>query len=185
MQLNDRFGQALDFTFQLHRAQSRKGGQTPYLAHLLAVAALVIEAGGSEDEAIAGLLHDAPEDQGGSEILEQIRNLFGDQVAAKPAWRERKERYLNHLPHVSEQIRRVSLADKLHNAGAILRDYRLLGENIWDWFNGGKEGTLWYYRALVGIFQNSGFDWMTQELDRIVSEIEQLALEGTAGELLE
>jgi (p)ppGpp synthase/HD superfamily hydrolase len=189
MMLTNRFSQALSFTFELHRDQFRKGNEIPYIAHLLAVAALVIESGGTENEAIAGLLHDAPEDQGGLDTLDQIRSLFGDQVAAivdgctdtyitpKPPWRERKEIYLRHLSGASVQVRRVSLADKLNNSMAILRDYRIFGEEIWDHFKGGKEGTLWYYRSLVIIFQESGSDWMTLELERVVSEIEQLVNE--------
>ena len=135
------------------------------------------------------MLHDAPEDQGGLDTLDQIRSLFGEQVAAivdgctdtyitpKPPWRERKEKYLRHLPGASVQVRRVSLADKLNNSMAILRDYRIFGEEIWNCFKGGKEGTLWYYRSLVIIFQESGSDWMTLELERVVSEIEQLVNE--------
>lgn len=186
MMLSSRFSHALSFAFELHRDQFRKGNQKPYIAHLLAVAALIIESGGSEDEAIAGLLHDAPEDQGGLDTLEQIRSQFGDQVAAivdgctdtyitpKPSWRERKETYLRHLPGASVQVRRVSLADKLNNSMSILRDYNVFGEEIWDRFSGGKEGTLWYYRSLVRIFRESGSDWMTLELERVVGEIEQL-----------
>jgi (p)ppGpp synthase/HD superfamily hydrolase len=195
MILSNRFNQALSFTFELHRDQFRKGNQTPYIAHLLAVSALVLESGGSEDEAIAGLLHDAPEDRGGLDTLDKIRSLFGDQVAEivdgctdtyltpKPPWRERKETYLRHLPDASLQVRLVSLADKLNNSMAILRDYREFGEEIWDRFNGGKEGTLWYYRSLVKIFRESGFDWMTLELERVVGEIEQLVKNNHISEL--
>jgi len=190
MILSDRFNDALEYAFELHRTQFRKGSKTPYIAHLLAVAALVIETGGNEDEAIAGLLHDAPEDQGGAATLSQIQALFGDKVAAivdgctdtyenpKPPWRERKERYLDHLAGVSEQVRRVSLADKLHNSAAILRDYQQLGEAIWDRFSGGKDGTLWYYHSLVKIFKKSGNDWMTQELEKVVEQIDILANNG-------
>lgn len=186
MILSERFNQAFKFAYELHHRQFRKGSDTPYLAHLLAVAALVIESGGSEDEAIAALLHDAPEDQGGIEILNQIKGRFGDQVAAivdgctdtyqspKPPWHERKESYLNHLAGVSDQVRRVSLADKLHNSATILRDYREIGDRIWDRFNGGKEGTLWYYRSLVEIFKVGGSDWMTQEFEETVTQIECL-----------
>jgi (p)ppGpp synthase/HD superfamily hydrolase len=187
MQLTDDFRRAFDFAFQLHRNQVRKGSETPYLAHLMAVAALIFENGGSEVEAIAGLLHDGPEDQGGKEVLEQIREKFGDRVAEivdgctdtyetpKPPWRERKERFLAHLPSASAQVRRVSLADKLHNASTILADFRLKGDAVWDRFNGGKEGTLWYYRALCEEYRGDSIFGMASDLDRIVSEIEKLA----------
>jgi (p)ppGpp synthase/HD superfamily hydrolase len=191
MQLSDRFLQALDYAFYLHKEQTRKGSQTPYMAHLLAVTALVIEDGGSEDEAIAALLHDAPEDQGGKQVLEQIQQRFGDRVAEivdgctdtyenpKPPWRLRKDRYLHHLREAPTDIRRVSLADKVHNASTILRDLRHSGESVWDRFNGGKQGTLWYYRSLLEIFQENGSEGMVFELDRVISEIEQLSLGGT------
>ena len=186
MQLSDRFRQAFDFAFQLHKDQGRKGSQTPYLAHLMAVAALVIEDGGSEDEAIAGLLHDGPEDQGGEAVLDQIEMKFGVRVARivegctdtletpKPPWRQRKERYLAHLPSASVQVRRVSLADKLHNASTILADYRLMGDKVWERFRGGKDGTLWYYRTLRDEFLKDGRSPMALELDRILSEIDNL-----------
>jgi (p)ppGpp synthase/HD superfamily hydrolase len=163
--LSDRFGQALLFALQLHRNQSRKGNQTPYIAHLLGVASLVLEDGGDEDEAIAALLHDAPEDQGGRETLEAIRSRFGERVAQivdgctdtyetpKPPWRERKEGYLRHLRVAPPSVWRVSLADKLHNARTILADLRAQGEQVWERFNGGKSGSLWYYRALVNEFE--------------------------------
>jgi (p)ppGpp synthase/HD superfamily hydrolase len=189
-QLTDRFLQALDYAFFLHKEQTRKGSQTPYVAHLLAVTALVIEDGGTEDEAIAALLHDAPEDQGGKQILEQIQLRFGDRVAAivdgctdtyenpKPTWRLRKDRYLHHLQTAPADIRRVSLADKLHNASTILRDLKLSGETVWDRFNGGKQGTLWYYHSLLDIFRENGSEGMVSELERVVSEIERLSPDG-------
>lgn len=184
--LGERFRQAMDLAFRTHSEQYRKGSQTPYIAHLLAVAALIIDDGGTEDEAIAGLLHDAPEDQGGLEMLEQIRSLFGDRVAfivdgctdtyetPKPEWKVRKMKYLDHLRQATKEIRRVSLADKLHNATTILRDYQYFGETVWQRFNGGKDGTLWYYKELAKIFQETGSDWMSRELVRLVTKIEQL-----------
>ncbi len=144
------FQKALIFADRLHADQKRKGTEVPYIAHLLSVAALVIEAGGDENERIAALLHDAVEDQGGHETLEEIRREFGEQVAAivegctdaytnpKPPWRERKETYLGHLPDASLSVRRVSLADKLHNARSILRDLQIFGPKVWDRFTGGR-----------------------------------------------
>ena len=125
--LTDRFDRAFAFARHLHRDQFRKGTAIPYTAHLLAVAALVLEDGGDEDQAVAALLHDAVEDHGGLGRLEEIRQLFGERVAEivegcsdsftipKPPWRERKERYIEHLRHADAGVRRVSLADKLHN----------------------------------------------------------------------
>lgn len=185
--LGTRFEQALVYATRLHAAQVRKGSQVPYIAHLLAVAALVLESGGSEEEAIAALLHDAVEDQGGYAQLDEIRDRFGAQVAEivaacsdafttpKPPWRERKEAYLLHLQEASPSVRRVSLADKLHNARALLRDYRREGEHTWARFNGGREGTLWYYHRLVEVFQATGSDPSTEELARVVETLEQLA----------
>ena len=190
--LTPRFGQALLFAFQLHNGQLRKGSRTPYIAHPLGVTSLVLEDGGDEDEAIAALLHDAAEDQGGLETLEQIRRRFGDRVAMivdgctdtyetpKPAWRQRKDDYLAHLPTASPSVWRVSLADKLHNARTILVDLHSQGGQVWERFNGGKDGSLWYYHSLVQIFQqlyNSGLvrSPMVAMLDEVVAQIEQLA----------
>ncbi len=158
----------------------------PYLGHLLAVASLVLESGGNEDQAIAALLHDAIEDQGDKVSLEEIRQRFGDAVAEivdgctdarsfpKAPWRERKEAYLAHLQEAPASERLVAAADKLHNAWTVLVDYRVQGESVWDRFNGGREGTLWYYRALVEAFQVSGPTPLADELERVVSDIESL-----------
>lgn len=183
--LTSRFEDALVFAHQLHASQTRKGTSIPYIAHLLAVTALVIADGGDEDQAIAALLHDAVEDQGGLKTLQLIRSRFGERVAVivdgctdaygspKPPWRERKERYLEHLKHASPEVQRVSLADKLHNARSILRDLRQNGEDIWSRFNGGKSGTLWYYHSLVLIFQQQVDSPMVEELALVVGEIER------------
>ena len=156
MAFSHRFEQALVLAHQLHADQVRKGTQIPYVAHLLAVTSIVIENGGSEDEAIAALLHDAIEDQGGSKTRAEIRRRFGDNVVAivdgctdtdrfpKPPWRKRKEEYIEHVRHASSSVRLVSLADKLHNARSILADYRVVGESLWKRLTGVKEGTLWY-----------------------------------------
>jgi (p)ppGpp synthase/HD superfamily hydrolase len=181
----EKFDHALLYASRLHRDQVRKGTSTPYITHLLAVASIVGENGGTEDEVVAALLHDAPEDQGGEATLQEIRDQFGDGVAEivdgctdtyetpKPPWRERKERYLAHLAGASGSVRLVSSADKLHNARTVLSDYRLLGEDLWTRFNGKKEGTLWYYRAVVDVLQ--GDSPIVEELDRTVSELETLS----------
>jgi (p)ppGpp synthase/HD superfamily hydrolase len=164
--LTNRYDDAFRYAHELHRAQVRKGTSIPYIAHLMAVSGLVIEHGGNEDQAIAGLLHDAAEDQGGAPTLDEIRRRFGDAVAAivadctdawiepKPEWRARKEAYLAKLAMKPAPSLLVSLADKTHNAEAILFDYRVLRDPLWERFNGGAEGTRWYYQSLVGIFTN-------------------------------
>ena len=188
MFLTTRFDEALTFASRLHASQVRKGTIIPYISHLLAVAGLALENGASEDEAIAALLHDAVEDQGGAAAREEIRRRFGDSVVQiidgctdadvipKPPWHERKEKYMAHIREASPSVRLVSAADKLHNARAILADYRVTGEALWDRFNGGKEGTLWYYRSLVEVFHQAGGPMpLVEELDRVVTELERLA----------
>jgi (p)ppGpp synthase/HD superfamily hydrolase len=189
MLLSTRFEEALVFATRLHREQMRKGTTIPYISHLLGVTSIVLEHGGNEDEAIAALLHDAIEDQGGASTREEIRRRFGDTVVAivdgctdaevipKPPWRMRKEAYIAHIAHTSPSVRLVSAADKLHNARAILTDYRILGNALWRRFHGGKEGTLWYYRALVNAFRATETTSLIEELDRVVSEIERLNAE--------
>jgi (p)ppGpp synthase/HD superfamily hydrolase len=189
--LSQRFEDALVYAARLHAKQIRKGTTIPYVSHLLGVAGIVLEHGGNEVEAIAALLHDAIEDQGGAETREEIRRRFGDAVVSivdgctdaevipKPPWKERKEQYIARLSHASPSILLVSAADKLHNARAILGDYRALGENLWDRFNGGKEGTLWYYKSLVDAFKRAtagtALGPLIEELERVVGEIEKLS----------
>lgn len=182
--LGDRFEEAFLMAKQLHASQTRKGSGIPYLAHLLAVTALVLEDGGDEDQAIAALLHDAVEDQGGYDLLETIRQRFGDRVAdivagltdayvrPKPPWRERKEGYISHLRQASEEVIRVSLADKLHNARSIRRDLILEGNDLWDRFRGGKEGTLWYYRTLLDVYREASPSPLVAELEQVLNDVE-------------
>ncbi len=185
--LGDRFEQALQFAAAAHRTQVRKGSGIPYVGHLLGVCSLVIEDGGSEDEAIGALLHDAAEDQGGEPMLEQIRQRFGDHVAGivaacsdtfespKPPWRVRKEGYVEHLGDQPESALRVSLADKLFNARAILRDYLLVGDNVWKRFQAGRDGQIWYYRQLAERFRVLLPGRMAVELSEVVDELERAA----------
>lgn len=185
--LGSRFRSAVQFSLELHETQLRKGTQTPYIAHLLGVTALVLEDGGDEDQAIAAMLHDAVEDQGGLRTLDEIRRRFGDQVASivdactdtyetpKPPWRGRKEKYLSHLASASSAALRVSLADKVHNGWSIVRDLRQSGDRIWSRFNGGKTGTIWYYRSLLEVFKEVSNSTMVAELEAIVVEMEYLA----------
>ena len=187
MQLTKKFVDALAYASEAHQSQKRKGTDIPYIAHLLGVASIALEHGATEEEAIAALLHDAVEDAGGKPRLEDIRRRFGQDVAMivegctdadtipKPPWRERKEAYLKHLEGAPASVRLVSASDKLHNARAILSDYHRMGDKLWSRFNGGKEGTLWYYRSLVEAFRQAGSSPLIEELDRVVSEIEKLA----------
>jgi (p)ppGpp synthase/HD superfamily hydrolase len=183
----ENFQRALVYAARLHGDQSRKGTRVPYITHLLAVAAIVGENGGSEDEVVAALLHDAPEDRGGEARLRDIRLRFGHAVAEivagcsdtyedpKPPWRERKERHLAHLAGASDSVRLVSAADKLHNARSVLSDYRAVGDVLWDRFKGGREGTLWFYRAVVDTLRVEQNDPTVEEIGRVVSELERLA----------
>jgi GTP pyrophosphokinase len=185
--LTARFEEALTYATRLHSTQVRKGTNTPYVAHLLGVASIALENGADEDEAIAALLHDAVEDQGGAATREEIRRRFGDRVAEivdgctdaevipKPPWRARKEAYIQHLALASPSVRLVSASDKLYNARAILLDYRALGEDLWQRFTGGRDGSLWYYRALVGAYKAHGSTPLVEELERTVLEIERLS----------
>jgi GTP pyrophosphokinase len=193
MELSTRFDEALVFAAQLHRRQRRKQTDVPYVAHLLAVASLALEHGADEDEAIAALLHDAIEDQGGDAARQEIRRRFGERVTAivegctdaetipKPPWRERKERYLAHVPAASSSVRLVSAADKLHNARSLASDYARVGESLWQRFNGGRTGTLWYYRALVAAYRQAP---PTPSLAALIDEFERTVrvLHEAAGE---
>ena len=186
--LSARFQNAMTYALELHRNQIRKGTRIPYAAHIISVAALVLEYGGDEDAAIGGLLHDAAEDQGGQKTLDEIRRLYGDKVAEvvadctdaweqpKPPWRERKEKYIEHLYSASTETLLVSCADKLHNARSILGDYRICGEAIWARFCGGKSGSLWYYRALADTYKTLRVNAnLASELERTVAQVERLA----------
>lgn len=189
--LSWRFDLALQLALGLHRQQVRKGTSIPYISHLLAVCSLVLEAGGDEDQAIAALLHDAVEDQGGSATLETIRHLFGDRVATavescsdsvvtdaakKAPWRQRKEKYLAHLQHANEDARLIAAADKLHNVRAVLKDFREMGDQVWSRFNAPKQEQLWYYSALVDSLPPTGTAQpIIEELAREVEELKELS----------
>lgn len=185
--LSPRFDDALAYASALHREQERKETGVPYVAHLIGVASIALEHGADEDEAIAALLHDAVEDQGGAAQLDAIGARFGERVASivagctdsdvvpKPPWRARKEAYVSHLAQATRSVRLVSASDKLYNARAILADYRLLGDLLWQRFTGRRDGTLWYYRALTDAFEAAGRTALTDELARVVGELERLA----------
>ena len=185
------------YASQIHRRQARKGSGVPYINHLLAVASLVGENGGTEDQVIGGLLHDAIEDCIGAipDIREQIAARFGDPVlqivedctdadeVPKPPWRDRKEAYLQRLSQKSPDNPSllVSLADKTHNSRSILRDYRSIGDELWDRFRGGRDGTLWYYRSLADIFAAKRSGALVDDFRRTVVAIEQAAADESSG----
>lgn len=186
--LSEKFYRALVYAARLHSRQFRKGTTRPYVGHLLGVASLVLQSGGTEEEAIAALLHDAVEDQGGRKTLEEISKRFGPRVAKivegcsdsdtipKPPWRERKEKYIAEVASAPASVRLVSAADKLCNARELLADYRLHGDAVWSRFSGGKDGTLWYYREMEKALRAAGRIPLLDELDRVVTELERLAI---------
>lgn len=182
--LGPRFLRAFDFAAKKHAEQTRKASTIPYIAHLMGVTSLALEFGGDEDIAIAALLHDVVEDCGGAPMLKEVQRRFGSRVAKivdgctdsdtypKPPWRERKENYLRHLQSADADTRLVSAADKLNNVRSILSDYREVGESVWARFNGGREGTLWYYRALLEEFLRRKPNRLIRELALAIRELE-------------
>jgi len=183
--LGPRLQRAFRYASKWHDGQSRKATAVPYLSHLMAVASLVLEAGGDEEMAIAALLHDVVEDCGGMPRLREIRRQFGRRVARivegctdsfvepKPDWIERKRGYLEEVKHADDETRLVSASDKLHNVRTILADYRKDGDAIWVRFNGKKDGTLWYYRALSDEYTRKP-NRITRELEIAVRELERM-----------
>jgi (p)ppGpp synthase/HD superfamily hydrolase len=189
--LGKRFHDAFLFASAKHSGQTRKASDIPYVAHLMGVASLVLEAGGDEDLAIAALLHDVVEDCGGTPMLKELQRRFGKRVASivdgctdsysdpKPPWKQRKDSYIARLKEEGVDTRLVSAADKLNNIRSILSDYRVLGESVWSRFNGGREGTLWYYRTLRDEFLRHEPNRITRDFDLAVQELESLT-EGNA-----
>ena len=194
--LGQRFQEALGYAADLHNTQTRKASEVPYIGHLLSVAGLVIEADGTETEAIAALLHDAAEDQGGEATLAEIEHRFGKDVAAvvdecsdtvitpKPPWRQRKENYIEHLDNASDSTILVSMADKLDNARAILRDLRRHGPPVWQRFStDDPQEHLWYYRSLLEVYRHRSDSWLIDELERVIHTLEDEVGPPTAGEV--
>lgn len=196
--LGSEFTKALTLACRFHEKQARKGTQIPYVAHLLAVASLALEHGATENEAIAAVLHDALEDHPANgetertiakelpaEVLAIVKGCSDGETGAersKANWWERKQRYIAHVSHASRSVRLVSACDKLHNARAILSDYREHHEKLWHRFNGGRANTLTYYRALTDAFRaaakhesHDGMRRLLDELDRVVTELHQEA----------
>lgn len=187
MMLTKRFEEALAFAAAAHNQQRRKGTGIPYVSHLLGVASIALELGADEDQAIAALLHDAVEDQGGLTMLAEIRARFGERVAdivydctdaeeePKPPWRERKVAYIHSLATKPSTSLLVSLADKTHNARAIVDDLTVVGAELWVRFTGGREGTLWYYTELAQAFESHLPGHGADRLTLIVSRMHELA----------
>jgi (p)ppGpp synthase/HD superfamily hydrolase len=190
MQLSRQFEKALTYVTRIHGRQLRKKTRIPYIAHILGVSAIAMEYGATETEAIAALLHDAVEDCGGAKRLRDIERKFGKDVARivegctdtdqtpKPPWLERKKAYLAHVRHASMSTKLVSASDKLHNVRAILMAYRKEGEKVWSRFNAGKQGALWYYRALVNAFSGKRIQPLVREFDRTLTALELLSNNG-------
>ena len=190
MHLSRQFEKALTYATRIHGGQLRKKTRIPYIAHILGVAAIAMEYGADETEAIAALLHDAVEDCGGAKRLRDIERKFGKDVARivegctdtdqtpKPPWLERKKAYVTHVRRSPMPTKLVSASDTLHNVRAILMDYRKEGEKLWSRFNRGKRGALWYYRSLVSAFNGKRIQPLVQELDRTLTKLELLSNNG-------
>lgn len=183
---SQQFADALAFANEKHADQGRKGSNDPYIGHLLAVCSLVIEDGGSEEEAIAALLHDVAEDQGGEPMLAEVETRFGPTVrrivaacsdtfeTPKPDWNTRKRDYVATMPDKQPDELRVSLADKVHNARSILFDFRKEGDGLWERFRADRRQVLWYYRALADVFVERIPGPLADELERVVGELETM-----------
>ncbi|HJS26802.1 MAG TPA: HD domain-containing protein [Actinomycetota bacterium] len=198
MRLGPRFDEAFLYAIDAHRDQTRKGTGVPYASHLLGVASIVLEEAGGEDEAIAALLHDVVEDHGGERRLDDVRQRFGERIAhiveacsdsleeeeTKPPWKIRKERYIRRVrTDHDDSALLVSVADKLYNTRAILRDLKFAEDHqdVWDRFSRDRDCVLWYYRSLVDAFRSRTGGRLLEELDATVTELEQLAGGPSAG----
>jgi (p)ppGpp synthase/HD superfamily hydrolase len=190
MRLSPQFEKALTYATRIHGGQLRKKTRIPYIAHIIGVAAIAMEYGANETEAIAALLHDAVEDCGGAKRLRDIERKFGKKVARivdgctdtdrtpKPPWLERKKAYIAHVRHAPMPTKLVSASDKLHNVRAILMDYRKEGERLWSRFNAGKHGAPWYYRSLETASPGKRIEPLVQELNRTLTQLEFLSNHG-------
>jgi (p)ppGpp synthase/HD superfamily hydrolase len=191
--LTDKFNDAMQHAFRLHGADMRKGSEIPVMAHLLSVCSLVLYDGGSEDEAIAALLHDALEDKPGLITRSEIEQLYGQKVlkiievstdtppdyagGPKPPWRQRKAAYVKHVSQVDPALLRVTVADKVDNARALLRDYQKIGADLWSRFNAGQENQNWYYRKAAQAYKKAGFEGqLLRELKQLVAKLLRLPL---------
>ena len=187
IELTQKYAKAVTYANKHHVKQARKGKDVPYISHLLAVSALVLEAGGDQDQAIGGLLHDVAEDQGGEERLAEVKALFGQRVEAivrgcsdsitsdpaqKADWTTRKREYLSHLKDTSPDVLIVSASDKLHNSRDTLVDIKKEGIGTLDRFNGGAEGTVAYYTAIwLTLTQAGAPELLTGQLHDIAQQM--------------
>jgi (p)ppGpp synthase/HD superfamily hydrolase len=177
---------ALQYAAELHAHQCMKGGSIPYMAHILGVTSITLLYGGDEESAVVALLHDSLEDtpatkedlaeRFGPRIADLVESLSDTDVQPKPPWKERKEEHLKKLPSADDTALFVYAADKLQNARAILKDYRVRREELWSRFNGGKEGTLWYYRECLKIFRQRNVNpELVAEVERTLIELDRLS----------
>ena len=188
-QMTDRFVEAVKLAAELHRHQVRKGGNVPYISHLLRVTGLVLEYGADEDTAIAAMLHDAVEDQGGLETAARIREQFGQRVErfvmecsdsvtgkghSKRPWRERKETMIACLENFAPESQRIIACDKLDNLRSTLKEYPKVGEELWQRFSGGREGTLWYYRSMIEALRETDDCPVLDELETTFTRLETM-----------
>ncbi len=190
--LTDRFQRAFAVACEVHAAQLRKGARIPYVAHLMSVAALVLEYGGGEDAAIGGLLHDAVEDcEDGAQMELRIREEFGDHVAGivmgcsdavavpgqpKAPWQDRKTAYIGRVAGEADpDVLLVSACDKLHNARSIVADLRAVGPALWGRFKAGPADQLWYFQSLASCYQGRVPPALSDELTRTIRQIQSLA----------
>ncbi len=188
MILSNRFSEALTYAAELHATQGSKGSGVSYSAHLLGTASIALEYGANEDEAISALLHSGdrrsrrphhPLSPSAADALDTVTAIVDgctdSDETPKPPWRQRKQAYIDRISTASGSVRLVSAADKLYNVRSILKDYRQLGDCVWERFTGGKDGSLWYYRSLVEAFRQAELTPIVEELDRTVLELEQFS----------
>ena len=183
--LTNKLDRAFSYAHEVHDGQFKKGTLVPYLGHLMGVSSIVLGDGGTEDEAVAALLHDAAEDHGGRARLDDIRSRFGDDVARivedctdswdtpKPSWLARKQAYIQRARTLSSPSLRVSIADKVHNTYGILRDLRNIGEKVWERYDVSADDVLAYYESLVRAYREAGGGRLVDELERIVRGIQR------------
>jgi (p)ppGpp synthase/HD superfamily hydrolase len=179
--LTDRYKSALGYALHAHAQHTRKGGNIPYFSHLIGVSSLVLEYEGSEDQAIAGLLHDTLEDCGiehkpiirkefGEAVIQIVMDCTDSTISPKPEWKTRKQSYIAGLGDKADSSLLVSCCDKLHNARSIDRDYTDLGEKFWGRFNSNKTEIEWYYRALTDTFLHREIP-AAKKLESVVNSI--------------
>ena len=183
--LTNKLDRAFGYAHEVHDGQFKKGTSVPYLGHLMGVSSIVLGDGGSEDEAVAALLHDAAEDHGGRARLDDIRSRFGDNVARivedctdswdtpKPSWLARKQAYIQRARTLPSPSLRVSIADKVHNTYGLLRDLRNIGEKVWERYDVSADDVLAYYESLVRVYREAGGGRLVDELERIVRGIQR------------